>query len=197
MNNFIIFFNDNEGFFSVLLSFFTIIVSLLIYYNQKKMQIDLQQRQFKLDLFKEKFECYHALRNLVMIAYRTTKSIEDYSNKNISQEKLLTCIKFAKNDMLSIQEIMNNIFKLYCYFPKDEEKINTVLTNFYNISNTYIMLEQLSSLNKIDEFDTLIQNLYGLYKSLGDVVYFYKELEKVLNLDGIEDINSTKITTSN
>lgn len=84
--DFVEFCNDNEGFFSALLGFLAILISVLTYYNQKKEQIknaqenaklqrelteqnnkfqaDLEMRQIKLESFNLRLECLMLLKAL-------------------------------------------------------------------------------------------------------------------------------------
>lgn len=84
--DFVEFCNDNEGFFSALLGFLAILISVLTYYNQKKeqtknaqenaklqrelteqnnkFQADLQVRQIKVDSYKIRLECWIVLSKI-------------------------------------------------------------------------------------------------------------------------------------
>lgn len=206
--------NTNQGFFSALLGFLAILISVLTYYNQKKeqtknaqenaklqrelteqnnkLQVDLQLRQIKLNIFREKFKCYYALSALTFLRFRVMNSITDFRTNNFNSKILIVTLNSAYRNLLSPEEILENLKKIKLFFDKAEEEIfDEFFLTFYRISVEYLKLEQLNYNFELDVFDAVIQQLYDNFNKLDKLFPYIKKLEHEINLYLIDEVNNT------
>lgn len=131
--------NSNQGFFSALLGFLAITISIVTFCRQKKFQIDLQLRQIKLDSFEFRLQCWEELSYLIAGYTSLLIFIEDELDKLnnfggidvVTKVKILPRIDYLKkhgdkirNRLIIMEFLVNDI---------DKKLVQEICYNFINI----------------------------------------------------------------
>lgn len=172
LNDIINYCNDNEGFFSALLGFLAILISVLTYYNQKKeqtknaqenaklqrelteqnnkLQADLQLRQIKLEKYNLliiNWRNLYKLRNLIIILTQSLKVDIQNEKETIESEDIK----------------IDDFYCLYKIFINDDDE--NFLSNILCYLNELIFIFDKSKFEKIEQSLDLVYKFYMLIKS--------------------------------
>ena len=142
MDNFIAFFNNNEGFFSALLGFLAIIISVLTYRSQQKEQIknnqenrkfqqeiaekqnqfqaDLQKRQLKLTVYNIRISYWKEFKNLYAFLVQFKNIYENIQELN---SIILEYYKIGNN----FPVINTNLEKIKFFVELDDKLLKDII----------------------------------------------------------------------
>lgn len=171
LNDIINYCNDNQGFFSALLGFLAILISVLTYYNQKKeqtkniqenarlqrelteqnnkLQADLQIRQIKLEKY-----------NLLIINWRNLYKLENFI---IMLTKSLKVDIQSGKEAIKNKDIDINMF-YYLYEKYSYEKESEVF--LYNILSYFNELNFLFDKAKLQHIELIHRIVYNFYSKM-------------------------------
>lgn len=187
--------NTNQGFFSALLGFLAILISVLTYYNQKKeqtknaqenaklqrelteqnnkLQVDLQLRQIKLDSYNLRYECWRRLNNLIRL---------------LKQFNMVWCPSFKEQinsfyysldiNELSIIEYKESFEQSFSFLNNiNKSLLDVIRYKFILIQQHQIILNEL--LNIILEIQDKLNDFRSEYFAIGE----YGELKEFFDIE--------------
>lgn len=192
--------NSNQGFFSALLGFLAILISVLTYYNQKKeqtnnaqdnarlqrelteqhnkLQADLQLRQIKLEKY-----------NLLITNWRNLYKLKDLIAVLIISPK----VDFESEEELTIDKF-NTLEKFY-YFYKNISYDDEKELFLYNILSNINELNFLFDKDKFQQLGQIRELIYKFYMRIKSFHYFAKNDFSHLTDEDKEDFLNKIIDT--